>query len=820
MGSGFSSLRQPERVNDRSSQDMAVRNHRTRFVPLDLIGDRAIQENIFSKPFLDASNEGIFVDLENLGDDNTPFSDYVEELFTAGFAFQKLNYPNFHGILYNFDDLKKRGRRVFLATSIADLPPEKKPLSGRFKVTDNTATYEFGPAYVTGEDNEEIEIGLTFDEFVALAWNSQIRYGLDADGISQKIAGHFQGRATVAQGVTVVKGEDARFEYLTKVEKDLTPAEDPKTGRLDLKRYKCAFPQVASLANNKIVRKIRATPGTPGYFLTGKIVPAKAGADRDLRLLVSEGTEVVVEKGEEYLVAVRVGYIVVNPSSGKIAVTTEAQNYAPVGPETGSLEIRAEQFIQYNDILIGYSVKCENIDVKTGTVSGEILSTKGAIDISGNVSSGRLIARDGSIRVGGLVTMNSHLESLKGDIVLNRAENSTIVGKNISVKFAYNCTLIGETISVGTVRSSKAAGLSVCFESPQASNTDGEDSVIIIPVLDLTDKRIRVIRHILEEKKAKLAADEGTIQELKGDRLVQAYLEAMKTKNLSAMNILRHHASPLINRINKLSPAVDTDKEEIGRIETNLQGIENQHDNYVETLQKTQRCFIGSTAGEDICLKIYGGLDWPLSFDQLVTEDETTYRNFMALIDSLTKGMGNCKRKGCIQVLKAPCDYDHFALLKLYENAAIIDPTCQDEPMSGGESASQGYRESRVSVISEEDFRQFIKERKPFRSSIEVSVDGLFKGYVHDFSTAELSMLLEKAQKWRPAFECGEKLKLTTNAQGQEHRYDLIVTDIGERPEYLVVAGHFINITPEDEDRLYKIKSRYEVLRKSADQMA
>ena len=121
-------------------------------------------------------------------------------------------------------------------------------------------------------------------------------------------------------------------------------------------------------------------------------------------------------------------------------------------------------------------------------------------------------------------------------------------------------------------------------------------------------------------------------------------------------------------------------------------------------------------------------------------------------------------------------------------------------------------------MVSEEDFRCFMKERTwpPRRASIEVLIDGLFKGYVYDFSTSELSMLVEKGQKWRPAFTLGERLKLRATVLGSELKYDLIVSEIEEKLDYLQVLGNFINISTEDEDRLYKLKNRYEVMRKSA----
>jgi hypothetical protein len=218
-------------------------------------------------------------------------------------------------------------------------------------------------------------------------------------------------------------------------------------------------------------------------------------------------------------------------------------------------------------------------------------------------------------------------------------------------------------------------------------------------------------------------------------------------------------------------------------------------------------------------MKLYGGLDWPLHFEQLAAGDESAYKNFIELVDNLTIGLSNYKRRGYVQLLTEPCSYDHFALLKLYENARIIDPAAQPGRSDREDQAGAGeFRECRINVISEDDFRCFLKERKwpPRKASIAVMVDGIFKGYIYDFSTSELSMLVEKAQKWRPAFETGERLKLVATVFGNELKYDLIVSVIDEKSDCFMVLGYFVNISTEDEDRLYKLKNRYEVMRKSA----
>ena len=768
---------------------------------------------------MEISAEGAFVSVHKLNESG-PFLAFVQEVFSKGYYLSELNYPNFCGILYDFKRFRSKNEKAFLAKALITLPAEKKPLYERFKIKDDTAYYEFGPIFLPGEGRRDIEININFDELVAAAWNKQICFGLKEDVIRQKLKSRFKGLNVIAQATTPKNGEDARLEHIIKLEKDYSPVEDPRTGRLDLKRNKCTFPQIADKLQNKIIRKVRATEGSPGYHLNGKIIPSKPGHDVELKTMAGEGTEVVTESGTEYLAANRVGYIVSDPKTGKICVTSEAQNHSPIGPETGNLEIKAAHIVQYNDIQNGYSIKCKNISVENGDVSGEIVSERGRIEIKGNVSSGRLIAQDGTIIVKGIVMMNAYLECLHGRIELQTVENSTVIGESISIQSALNCNIIGESISIANLQSSKVTGVSVIVENVAASGKKGEVTDIVIPILDMQDKRIRVISHILEEKKVILPDQETRLKNLRENKILLTYLEAMKAEDGPTMNALRRHAIPIMNDMSKLTKEVDSTKEEIATIEDNLRKLTADQDSRVENLRKTQRCIVENAPGETVNLKLYGGLDWPPDFNRIGPAENASYRNFMTLVDSLTGGFSNYKRKGYVRLLKEPCHYDHFDLVKMYENAEIIDTAHSgaDKTETQGPSKAE-HRESRAHVISEEDFKYFMKERKwqPRKQSIEIAVDGIFKGYLNDFSTTEMTMLMEKNQKWRPVFEKGEKLKLVAQVFGNELKYDYIIAYITDRHDYIKVGGYFINISNEDVDKLYKLKNRFEVLQKSSD---
>ncbi|MDA8124589.1 MAG: FapA family protein [Deltaproteobacteria bacterium] len=773
-------------------------------------------DNVYSAPFLEPRPEGLFIYLEMV-DTSKVFFSYVNDLFRDGYYFRELDYETFHSLLYDLENLKDQQKRVLLAKEIGSLSPERKPLFSRFKIEKDVAYYEFGPIYIKNEEGgPETEARITFDELVAAAWGNQIRFGLAAAEIQQRIKRDFRGMGPIAMPVLPVKGTDARLEYLVKIEKDLTPFEDPKTGRLDLKRCKCSFPQIPNALQCKIVRKYPSTKGTPGFHLNGTMVPPKAGIEIDLKGRAGEGTELITENECEYLCATSGGYVAVNPRNHKISVTLSPENHSPIGPETGSLDIRTDNFTQHGGILNGYSVRCRSINVADGNVSGEIISEEGEIEIQDTVSKGRLIARNGSIKVKGFVSLDSYLESLKGDIVLETAENSTLIGKNVSVNLAVNCNIIGESITINTVRSSKIRGLSILIQNAEPSGAQSENTDIVIPILEMTDKRIRSITQILEEKKTELADLEKKITDLKENQILQAYLQALKAKNETAIKMLKRHATPIANEISELTKAEATCRTQTADIEKKLNALKEEHAQSVETLQKTQQCVLANPGDTHPSLKIYGGLDWPLHLAQLAGGDETAYQSFLELVNNLTSGMSNYKRRGCAQLLTEPCNYDHFALLKLYEKAQIFDPSGK---RSGTDNlGKEDLKECRINVITEEDFRSFTKERKwpPRKSTIEVTIDGIFKGYVYDFSTSELSMFVEKGQRWRPAFEMGEKLKLLAVAFGNELKYDLIVSEIEEKFNYFLVLGNFINISTEDEDKLYKLKNRYEVLRKSS----
>ncbi len=298
------------------------------------------------------------------------------------------------------------------------------------------------------------------------------------------------------------------------------------------------------------------------------------------------------------------------------------------------------------------------------------------------------------------------------------------------------------------------------------------------------------------------------ISKLKENKLLLAYSEAVKAEDGPAINAIRWHATPILHEINRLSKESGSYKDAISVIERNLNALKKEQDENINKLQGLQQCTIEQTLNDNISLKLYGGLDWPISFEQIGSEEDTSYKSFMSLIESLTKSFSSYKRTGYTKILTEPCRYDHYTLKKMFNDADIIDPFQKrlGGPMQRSDSGPAEQRESRVGVISEEDFKYFLKERKwlPRKQGVEITIDGIFTGYLYDFSTSELSMLLEKEQKWRPDFEKGEKIKLLANLFGSEFKYDLIVAYMNEKSDYIRVGGYYININSEDIDKLYK----------------
>src|SRR5512135_2986548 len=371
--------------------------------------------------YLLRQQDGLYVDL-SLFPVGGGFAEYIDRLFSAGQRFRNLDYSLFAGLLYDFDailDAHGIGSKVKLAGDIVDFPPKRKALYKAVKV-DGAATHaeyffepptieivsevpvygepgEDGVAPITGSTHK-IEMQptkLDLDEFIADMWLKGVRYGIEVEKVARAISSGETVRMDVAFMRASTSGRDAEVEEATSVlHRDNSPKILPN-GQADLRKFQNRFPQIAN--GMRLLKKKKRVLGKPGYKVSGMLIEPPLPKDFDLLALAGEGTQVVNEGVNEFIVATRDGFLSLDVESNYIAVTEKIENKSGVSVKTtGDLDLAGNEFIEHGEVQEGRVVEGKNMTFRSD-VYGKILSHGGLILLERNLSGGSAASLGGDV---------------------------------------------------------------------------------------------------------------------------------------------------------------------------------------------------------------------------------------------------------------------------------------------------------------------------------------------------------------------------------------------------------------------------------------
>ena len=272
------------------------------------------------------------------------------------------------------------------------------------------------------------------DVFLALG-EMGITFGIDPDVVQAACAANVEDRVAIATGIPVVKGADARFELLTNDVRDRTPHVNEQ-GFIDF-RDLGEIPTVE--ADQPLMRRIPATPGTPGRNVRGEEIPAEPGCntafsehldgsyldknDPNLLRATFNGQPVCTFNGVSVEQVLRLRNV--NMATGHIAFD-------------GSVQIEGE-------VLPGMKVNVTGDIIVGGVVDGATLVAGGDIQIGGGVIAKASVRAEGSVMVRFVENAQVFAGTtlVVGDSALQadlQANNRILVGaKNTRGKLAGGC---------------------------------------------------------------------------------------------------------------------------------------------------------------------------------------------------------------------------------------------------------------------------------------------------------------------------------------------------------------------------------------------
>ncbi len=515
--------------------------------------------------------DGIYIDLSL---SPLTLTAAINEVFHSHCYFVGLNYPLLVKALYGVGPDTGVPAPVRLATAVRVMEPERIALYKNPKMGRGYAEYYFETLYLDemtlpdGTVIPERPTKLDVDEFVAEMWNKGILFGIEVAAVATAIASTKADRITVATELEPAPGQDAS---VVEVSSDLHRSDAPKTkadGRIDLGSFENRFPQIK--ANVRLLKKLPAVPGQPGFDLAGRMTPAAAPKDLTLRFFAGDGTEARELEDGEYLVSTREGFLNVDSKSNRISITDKIVSTDGVsGRTTGNLEL-AGAYEEFGDVQEQRDVTGGDITVH-GNVYGNIHSRGGTVVLDQNLVSGSIANVAGNITVTG-VASGSVISTRSGAIHIGRAENCVISGTIVTLGEASNCEIIAEEIRIEVAEGCAVAGRNVEIEN--AGPRRRTEMVIYVLVKDVSqfDQEIADLElRVVGFEAANVAAREEA-ERIAAVPDVRRYLALAEKLRMQELQLTADQGQHL----RKIAGAVATELQAIAKLRTELQAGQTQ----------------------------------------------------------------------------------------------------------------------------------------------------------------------------------------------------------------------------------------------------
>ncbi len=289
--------------------------------------------------------------------------------------------------------------------------------------------------------------GLTLEQVEKAVASRGIVAGIDPSAIEEALAeGRYNERVLCAQGKEPVSGQDA--EVYLNFKSRLEP--EPKQidhDKVDFRELGC-FATVTK--GNVVARKRPATPGEPGFTVTGKPVPSKPG--RDIQLGAGRGTHLSYDGTQ--IIADIDGHPVVKGKTFSVEPVWEVPG--DVDLSNGNIHFAGSVHITGN-VTSGFAVTAtENVEID-GFVEGSTIEAGGNILIRGGVQ-GRGTAH---VRAGGSAAMlfveHARVEAGK-DIVAGVVLHSDLSAKDRILVNRGKGQACGGTLRAGAIVTVRVLG--------------------------------------------------------------------------------------------------------------------------------------------------------------------------------------------------------------------------------------------------------------------------------------------------------------------------------------------------------------------------
>ncbi|WP_229452077.1 flagellar assembly protein A [Massilia niastensis] len=511
--------------------------------------------------------DGVYADPQVVG---TTLVAAVDAILQGGSYFVGVDYPVLIKALYGHGPELPRNASgatvVRFAASIAPFAPGRRALYRAVKLADGQAEYYFEPVFMPGADGVEQPTRLDADEFLADLWTKGVRFGVDLDAIRHAIVSGAAGRFVVGRRLAPSPGVDA---HVVEVSNDLHRSDAPRqlaNGKLDLMSFQNRFPQIHK--GERLLRKIPRSHGAPGFELSGIPVAPAEPADLDLSSYVGEGTMSLECADGEFLVAQRDGFLDVDPGVGRIAVTDKIVSRDGVSARTtGNLQLTAD-YEEFGEVQEQRIVEGEGVTVHAD-VYGHVVSRGGAIRLNRNLVGGSARNACGPIVILG-VASGAVIQTVNGEVNVQRAENCVISGTRVRVEQAINCEILADEVEIAHAEGSAVAGRRVTIGCAAPKRQSEMRVFVLRPDCARVEEAIGQVGARIAQFGALAGRHRAALEALSGQPALRKYLMLARRVRTGELKLTAEQEPQFRRMAQVVAPAL----KEFGRLSQELKGLE------------------------------------------------------------------------------------------------------------------------------------------------------------------------------------------------------------------------------------------------------
>ena len=460
---------------------------------------------------------------------------FIDRVFNSNAFLYHLNYATMQALIYGED--KRPQGVVRLAEAVKVFEAERRPLYRAVKIAldGSEAEYFFesvsleiverlpvygppdeqGHAEVTGfqEMTRSVPAKLDFDEFVADMWLKGVRFGLLEAAVRGVIERGETARMTIAYWRPPTPGKDATLEELTNaLHRDDSPFILPD-GRVDLRRFKNRYPQVAK--GEPLLRKVPPVLGVAGFKVSGERIEPPMPKDFDLAKVAGAGTKIVTGEGGEFIISEQDGFLNLDPKTQQVSITEKIVSRQGVSIRTtGDLALTGDEFEEHGDVQEERSVEGKHMTF-FGNVYGRIVSSGGKVLFKGNIAGGEAISPGGEIRCENRV-LRARLLAPGGEVFAGTTEGSHIVAGKVVLEKAIACEIIAEVIDIAVVEGCAIAGREIKLGSSRNFRNSETIVCLLLPDLAPWDHALAELANKMKEAEGMIQARVRQIEQLRG----------------------------------------------------------------------------------------------------------------------------------------------------------------------------------------------------------------------------------------------------------------------------------------------------------------